>query len=124
MNQQKEKSPARSLGLFLCLLCLALASCSGDRDSGSSVTSDLGSVELSWAPPTTDTNGAPIELMSIRIYIGTSAADLQFRTTVDGLETTTVVDKLETGTHFFAISAVSITGAESDFSNVVSKIVS
>ncbi len=39
------------------------------------------------------------------------------------MDTTTVVDKLATGTHFFAVAAVSVTRAESGFSNVESKTI-
>jgi hypothetical protein len=61
--------------------------------------------------------------MGFKIYTGTSAGNLQFRTIVGVLDTTTVVDKLAAGTHFFAVTAVSVTGAESGFSNVESKTI-
>jgi hypothetical protein len=61
--------------------------------------------------------------MGFKIYTGTSAGNLQFRTIVGVLDTTTVVDKLATGTHFFAVTAVSVTGAESGFSNVETKAI-
>jgi hypothetical protein len=42
---------------------------------------------------------------------------------VSELDTTVVIDKLPAGTHFFAVTAVSDTGAESVFSNIESVII-
>ena len=124
MKAQKEKGLARSLGLFLCLSCVALVSCSGNLGSGSSGTSGSGTAVLSWTPPTTNTDSSPVDLAGFNIYTGTSAGNLRFLTTVSALDITTVVDNLATGTHFFAVTAVSVTGAESGFSNVESKTIS
>jgi hypothetical protein len=42
---------------------------------------------------------------------------------VSALDTTFVVENLAEGTYFFAVTAVSVTGTESSFSNIASKTI-
>jgi hypothetical protein len=123
----KPKGKSLSFVLLLSFLATALVSCSSGSDSSgvnaSGFTGGSGTAVLSWAPPTTNTDGSPVDLVGFNIYAGTSSGNLQFRTTVGALDTTIVVDNLAAGTYFFAVTAVSVTGAESGFSNIASKTI-
>jgi hypothetical protein len=124
----KPKGKSISYTLLLSFLATTLLSCSsGGSDSGgvnsSGFTGGLGTAVLSWTPPTTNTDGSPVDLAGFKIYAGTSSGNLQFRTMVSALDTTIVVDNLAEGTYFFAVTAVSKTGAESGFSNIASKTI-
>ena len=72
---------------------------------------------LSWIPPTTDKDGAPISLMGFRIFCKTTAGNLQWIATAGALDTTLAVNNLVSGTLTFAVTAVSIDGVESEYSN-------
>jgi Fibronectin type III domain len=81
---------------------------------------------LSWEAPTTDTNGAPLtNLSGYVIYFGESASDLSqtIQVTSVGIQTY-VVDNLAPGTWYFAIQAVTTSGAVSALSDVVSTTIS
>lgn len=85
-----------------------------------------GTATLSWQPPTryTDGNLLPAdELGAFRIYYGTSAASLEYLAEVDARTLSMTVNKLERGTYYFAVTAVSVIGVESEFSTVGSKSV-
>jgi hypothetical protein len=125
----KPKWKSLSFVLLLSFSAFTLLSCSsGGSDSGgvnaSGFTGGSGTAVLSWTPPTTNTDGSPADLVGFNIYAGDSASDLQFQTMVSALDTTFVVENLPTGTYFFAVTAVSVTGAESGFSNIESKTIS
>jgi hypothetical protein len=82
-----------------------------------------GSVTLSWLPPVENTDGSPlVDLAGYRVYQGTSAASLSptVRIASPGI-TRIVVDGLSSGTHYFAVSAFAVSGAESALSAVGSK---
>lgn len=82
------------------------------------------SATLSWTPPTQYTDGKMLpasELAAYHIYRGSSAANLARIAEVDGNATTYTVQELPSGTHYFAVTAVSALGAESAFSAVGSK---
>ncbi len=64
-----------------------------------------------------------MNLAGFRIYVGTSPGDLQYLRTVGALDLTSTIDGLVPGTYFFAVTAVSDTGAESAFSNIESKTI-
>ena len=83
----------------------------------------LGSVTLSWTPPTQNEDGSPLtNLRGFRIYYGMSAADL---TTVVEIAnagvTTAVVENLSPATWYFGVKAYTTDGVESSFSNVANK---
>lgn len=85
-----------------------------------------GSAALSWTAPAQYTDGSPMpigELDAYRIYHGTSAASLARVAEVDSGTTTFNVSQLTAGTHYFAVTAVSITGIESNPSEVGSKTI-
>jgi Putative Ig domain len=84
-----------------------------------------GSATLSWTPPTQNTDGSPLtNLAGYRVYHGSNASALN--TVVDvnnpGI-TISVVDNLASGQHYFAVSAYSSSGAESDRSTIGSKLI-
>ena len=59
--------------------------------------------------------------MGFRIYAGLAPTNLQPALFVSTIDTTVVVNGLATGTYYFAVTAVGISGAESTFSNIESK---
>jgi hypothetical protein len=122
---------------LVCALLLAsvwLAGCH-DNSSGfggtpngtaSPTGASAGAATLSWQAPTTDTNGQPLtNLSGYVIYYGASQTDLSQTVTLNtvGMQTY-VLDNLTSGTWYFAIRAVTSTGAESGLSDVVSKTIS
>jgi hypothetical protein len=78
--------------------------------------------ELAWTPPTQYVDGSPMsDLASYRISYGNATED--YTTTVDVIGATVtsiVIEGLAAGQWYFAIRAVTSTGAVSDFSNEVS----
>ena len=119
--------------LLLGLLLLGLAGCEGESDAKSdpapagsaapAIGGGTGVAVLSWAPPTTNTDGSPVDLLGYVIYQGSSPTNLTALRMVGILDTTTVIDNLPAGTHFFAVAAVSMSGAQSALSNVQSKTI-
>jgi hypothetical protein len=100
--------------------------CSGpggstNRPATVTVAAPNGTADLSWVAPTTNEDGSPLTLASFNVYRGTSPNNLQKIGSVDAGQTTFTVTGLGAGTHYFAVTAVSITGAESTLSNVESK---
>jgi Putative Ig domain len=84
-----------------------------------------GTAALSWQPPTQNTDGSTItNLAGYRIHRGTTATSLSVVATVASPGATShVLEGLASGTHYFAISAFSSNGAESDRSTVASKTI-
>ncbi len=113
--------------LALAFLLTILTGCgSGDSYSSapSGFTGATGTAVLSWSPPATNTDGSPVSLTGFNIYVGTSPSALQPVLMVSAIETTTVLNGLAPDTYFYAVTAISDTGAESAFSNVESKTIS
>jgi ABC-type glycerol-3-phosphate transport system substrate-binding protein len=121
---------------LVCALLLAsawLAGCHDDSssmvgtDSTSSPTgASAGAATLSWQAPTTDTNGEPLtNLSGYVIYYGASQTDLSqtIKLNTVGMQTY-VIDNLTAGTWYFAIRAMTSSGAESGLSDIVSKTIS
>jgi hypothetical protein len=83
----------------------------------------LGSVSLSWVAPTQNADGSALtNLAGFRIHYGTSAASMDTTIDVAGTSVLThLVDNLQPATWYFAVSAYTATGAESDWSGIVSK---
>jgi hypothetical protein len=80
-------------------------------------------VTLSWTPPTENTDGTPLtNLSGYKIYYGTSAAALTNSITVSTAGVSMhVVEDLTPATWYFAITAMTASGEESNFSNVAYK---
>ena len=89
------------------------------------VPTSTGSATLSWVAPTTTTSGAALtDLAGYVIYYGSSATSLSQSVQIAtvGMQTY-VLDNLTAGTWYFAIAAVTNTGAQSALSNIVSKTI-
>lgn len=85
-----------------------------------------GSAELSWSPPTQYTDGSPLpasQISAFVIYRGSSASNLNRFAEVDSGTTRFTVNNLQSGTHYFAVTTVTVDGAESSFSGVGSKTI-
>ncbi len=84
-----------------------------------------GTATLTWTAPAENTDGSPLASLSgFWIYRGTDAVNLNRLQQISSSSTTSaVLTDLASGTHFFAVSAVSSTGLESPLSNVVRKTI-
>ena len=85
----------------------------------------MGSVTLSWSPPTENTDGTTLtDLAGYRIYWGTTSGSYPNSVTIDnpGL-TTYVVENLTAGTYEFVATSYNTSGVESDYSAPATKTV-
>jgi hypothetical protein len=83
-----------------------------------------GQATLSWSSPTANVDGTPINnLAGYRVYYGKSAAAMTSTIDVDSGATSFMVRDLAPATWFFAVKAYTNSGAESELSNVASKVV-
>lgn len=89
------------------------------------VQNGIGSVTLSWIPPTANTDGSPLtDLAAYKFYYGLAEGDYPNQITIDNPGIATyVVDDLTPNTYFFVATAINTQGIESDFSNVAIKVV-
>lgn len=83
---------------------------------------------LSWDMPQQYVDGAPLlpedQVVGYRVYHGTSEATMDVIAPVNDPSTLNyTVETLTAGTHYFAVSAVSVTGAEGERSPVLVKTV-
>lgn len=81
---------------------------------------------LSWSAPTAYTDGTPLppsQIGAYRIYQGASASSLARVSEVSGSTLSATAQALPTGTHFFAISTVTVAGMESALSGTGSKTI-
>ena len=84
-----------------------------------------GSATLSWAPPTTNTDGSPLtNLSGYKVYWGTAPGEYPNSVTLTnpGL-TSYVVGNLAPATYSFVMTSVSATGIESAFSRAATKTI-
>lgn len=84
-----------------------------------------GSASLSWAPPTTRTDGSPLtNLAGYNIYFGSSASTLTTKVAVTNPAATTfTIANIPAGNTFFAMTSLDATGAESLRTNTVNVLV-
>jgi hypothetical protein len=84
-----------------------------------------GRVTLQWAPPTENTdNTALTDLAGYKIHYGTNPSALSQTVSLDNSGLTAyVVENLSPGTWYFAITAVTAAGTESNYSNVANKTI-
>jgi hypothetical protein len=84
-----------------------------------------GRATVSWAPPTTNTDGSALtNLAGYRVTYGTSASALNSTETVSNpTVSSTLIENLAPGTWYFAVKAYTTTGSESAVSTTVSKTV-
>ena len=78
----------------------------------------VGSVTLSWQPPTEREDGTPLTaLAGYRLFYGRSSRDYTEEVRIDNPGVTThVIDNLGSGTWYFAMTAIDADGLESDLS--------
>lgn len=108
---------------FVLAILAGCGSGGGESTAASGFTGGTGTAVLSWSPPSTNTDGSPVSLTGFNIYVGTSPGNLKPILMVSATDTTTVLNGLLPGTYFFAVAAVSTTGAESALSNIESKTI-
>jgi hypothetical protein len=84
-----------------------------------------GSVTLSWTAPTSNVDGSALtDLAGFVISYGASAEALSETVSVDNASVDRyVLENLAPGTYYFAVRAVATSGAESEQSQVVSKVI-
>jgi hypothetical protein len=82
-----------------------------------------GSATLSWQAPAENTNGTAVtNLAGFKIHYGTKSGTYTKTISIDTVGLTTyVVENLAAGTYYFAITAVTAGGAESDYSTEAKK---
>jgi hypothetical protein len=81
--------------------------------------------DVTWTAPTTNTNGTALtDLAGYRIYYGTNPTALSKSVNVPSAAATDyIVQGLTQGTWYFAVTAYTNTGVQSNFSTVVSKTI-
>lgn len=84
-----------------------------------------GAATVDWVPPSTDTKGDKLtDLAGIRIYYGTSPANLaQMVQVASATATSTTIGNLAAGTWYFGSVAYTTTGVESAMSAIVNKAI-
>ncbi len=89
--------------------------------------SATGTAILSWAAPAQYTDGTALpldQLAAYRIYHGSSSGTLNEIAEVDAASTTShTVERLGAGTHYFAITAITVAGMESAWSEIGTKTI-
>jgi len=85
----------------------------------------MGTATLTWTAPTQRTDGSPLtDLTGYRVYWGTESRTYEHSAEIDNPTVTTyVINNLGSGTHYFATTAVSADGLESEYSNEASKTI-
>ncbi|MEX2124724.1 MAG: putative Ig domain-containing protein [Woeseia sp.] len=95
-----------------------MARASTDSFSIAVVHTTNGTVTLSWAAPTANTDGSPlIDLAGYRIYYGNVQGQYDHQLEIsDAGVMTAVIDNLSQGAWYFAATALNSSGVESDLS--------
>ncbi len=119
--------------IYLPVMCMILASCSGSDESApgnasntgvNNTGSGLGVATLSWLPPTENTDSSNLDdLTGYKIHYGEQADNLTETVDINDVNISTyVLENLnENTTYYFAITAVNGQSIESAYSNIVSK---
>jgi hypothetical protein len=83
----------------------------------------LGSVTLTWTPPTQNEDGSPLtNLRGFRVYYGNSSSSLGSMIDIPNAGVTSaVVENLSSATWYFGVKAYNSGGVESSLSEVASK---
>ena len=78
----------------------------------------MGSVSLSWQPPTEREDGTPLTaLAGYRLFYGQSSRDYSEEVRIDNPGVTTqLIENLSSGTWYFAMTAIDADGLESELS--------
>ncbi len=90
-------------------------------------TVNNGTATLNWVAPSTRQDGSPFSLSDLKgynVYEGTTASNLTLLMRIDvSTATSYTAANLAPGTHYFSVTAYDINGAESSYSNIVSRVV-
>ena len=98
--------------------------CSAVRHRDGRGRAATGTATLSWAPPTTNTNGTPVTPLSgYTLYYGTSPGALTQSVAVGSSTTSYTITGLAAGAWYFAVAADAADGTQSAMSNVGSKTI-
>lgn len=114
---------------WMALLAAAtlLAGCGGGSGGASTPppAEASGTLQLSWNPPSENTDGSPLEdLAGYRIYYGTASGSYDRSVTVAAAAATDyTLDHLPAGTYYAVVKAYASDGTESDASAEVSKTI-
>ena len=89
------------------------------------VSSAVGSVTLSWDPPTQRDDGTPLnDLAGYKLYWGTALGHYPNLAAIPNPGIATyVVDELTPGTYYLVATAYDSSGMESDYSNVATETI-
>jgi hypothetical protein len=84
-----------------------------------------GSATVNWTPPTTNTDGSTLSNLSgYRVVYGRAQDDMDRSESVNNAGATNItIGNLAAGTWYFAVAAVNAQGAESDLSNIATKVI-
>lgn len=116
--------------LILIILAGMILTACGGGSTGSTgdnrdTSSQTGVVLLSWAAPSSRTDGSYLsmsELQGYRIYYGTTSENLAMMVDLDDDSITEyTITNLPSGTYYFAVTAYDADGMESGFSNLINK---
>ena len=82
-----------------------------------------GSVELSWLPPTQNTDGSALtDLAGYKIYYGTTPGNYTEQIHIDNPSINTyVVENLSPDTYYFVVTSINSSGVESGFSGILTR---
>ncbi len=119
------------------MVSIGLVGCGGGSGSsdgegdgaavGVGTASADGTATLSWVAPSTRVDSTPLPMSEIggyKVYIGSSMDTLMLHADInDPYQMELVVNNLDTGTYYFAVTAYSQYGAESDFSAIENKTI-
>jgi hypothetical protein len=84
------------------------------------IQTSTGTAVVNWTPPTHNTDGTPLtNLAGIRIYYGTTAANLTQSVQLAATQTSATISNLAEGTWYFAGAVFTSSGAQSAMSSVV-----
>lgn len=100
--------------------------CSGENGSAMAMLSVavIGTVTLDWTPPTENVDGTPLtDLAGYRIYYGQFSGQYTDELRIANANMTQHAVDLPSGDYYFAMTAMDVSGNESDLSNEVLKIV-
>jgi hypothetical protein len=106
------------------LLGVVAVGCAGGGGNGSDPA--VGSVELSWIPPTENTDGSALtDLAGYEIRYGRSATTLDEKIDLSNPSLSRyLIENLPAGTWYFTVAAVNSQGLSSAPSDVASKTIS
>ena len=110
--------------IVILLLALLISACGSGGDGSVTVNQvSFDSATLSWTPPTQNSDGSALtDLAGYNFYYGTESGNFQTSIRIDNPGITIyVIENLTPNTYYFVITAFNRNGAESDFSNEVSR---